>query len=59
MKLLYQRLTAAFLLVIPGLMAAYGFIAMKNAFFHQFETDGYFQWGKFLFGLALFGLGSA
>lgn len=59
MKPLFQRLTAALLLVLPGLIATYGFLAMKNAFFHQFETDGYFQWGRFLLGLLLFGIGSA
>jgi hypothetical protein len=59
LKLIIQRLTAAALLVIPGLIATYGFLAMKNAFFHQFEVDGFFQWGRFVLGLFLFGLGSA
>lgn len=59
MKLVIQRFVAALLLVIPGFMATYGFLAMKNAFFHQFEIDGYFQWGRFIMGLALFALGSA
>lgn len=59
MKLIFQRFTAALLLVIPGLTATYGFLAMKNAFFNQFGTDGDFQWSKFLMGFLLFGIGSA
>lgn len=59
MKLLIQRLTAALLLVVPGLAATYGFLAMKNAFFNQFDPEGSFLWGKFLLGLILFFIGSA
>ncbi|WP_438448834.1 DUF2627 domain-containing protein [Gorillibacterium sp. sgz5001074] len=59
MRLLLQRLAAALMLVIPGLAATYGFLAMKNAFFHQFEPEGGFQWGRFLLGLLLFAVGSA
>lgn len=57
MKPLIQRLVAALLLVIPGFLATYGFLAMKNAFFHQFEIEGSFQWGQFLLGLLLFAAG--
>jgi hypothetical protein len=59
LRLLSQRLAAAILLIIPGFAATYGFLSMKNTFFHQFETDGHFQWGRFLLGLLLFALGSA
>ncbi|MVP00130.1 DUF2627 domain-containing protein [Paenibacillus lutrae] len=53
------RFVAILLLVIPGLMATYGFLAMKDAFFYQFEPDGYLPWGKMVFGFILFGLGIA
>lgn len=59
MKLLIQRLAAAVLLILPGAAATYGFLSMKNAFFHQFEVDGGFQWGQFALGLVLFAAGSA
>ncbi|GIP37569.1 hypothetical protein J31TS4_08490 [Paenibacillus sp. J31TS4] len=55
-----SRFAAAILLVIPGIAATYGFLAMKDAFFAQFghpEDDPHFLWGKFLLGLVLFAAG--
>ncbi|SDC37534.1 Protein of unknown function [Paenibacillus sp. UNCCL117] len=62
MKAVIQRFIAMLLLVIPGLMATYGFLAMKDAWFAQFETsggDGSILWWKLLLGIVLFGLGVA
>lgn len=59
MRTTVQRFAAALLLVVPGVAAAYGFLAMKDSFFHQFEPGEYFHWGKFIAGFILFGLGSA
>ncbi|WP_019532765.1 DUF2627 domain-containing protein [Paenibacillus ginsengihumi] len=50
-----SRFIAILLLVIPGLAATYGFLAMKDAWFAQF--DGGFLWGKFVLGLLLFAAG--
>ena len=38
MKDKLSRFVAIMLLVIPGVMATYGFLSMKDAFFHQFEA---------------------
>lgn len=57
MKTAFYRLIAILLLVVPGIMATYGFLAMKDAFFAQFgsvENDPHVQWGKLLLGLLLF-----
>lgn len=59
MRTTIQRFAAALLLAIPGIAAAYGFLAMKAAFFHQFEPGEHFRWGKFILGLLLFAAGSA
>ncbi len=60
MKATLYRFIAILLLVIPGLMATYGFLAMKDAFFAQFAEDpGHMLWGKFLLGLVLFLIGVA
>ncbi|MEK8127504.1 DUF2627 family protein [Paenibacillus filicis] len=60
MKPVIQRFIAMLLLVIPGLMATYGFLSMKDAWFAQFETaGGSILWGKLLLGFVLFGLGVA
>ncbi|GKS11909.1 DUF2627 domain-containing protein [Paenibacillus chitinolyticus] len=59
MKDKLSRFVAIMLLVIPGVMATYGFLSMKDAFFHQFEAEGYMHWGKFVLGFILFGLGVA
>lgn len=59
MNSLMQRFAAALLLMIPGLAATYGFLSMKNAFFHQFEPSGEFQWFRFAAGLLLFAAGAS
>ncbi len=46
MKAPFYRFIAILLLVIPGLTATYGFLAMKDAFFAQFDTDGHHSVGK-------------
>ncbi|MDF2959999.1 MAG: hypothetical protein K0S39_1734 [Paenibacillus sp.] len=58
----FARFVAVMLLVIPGVMATYGFLAMKDAWFAQFgaaETDPHIQWGKLVIGLILFLAGVA
>jgi hypothetical protein len=60
MKETIKRFIAALLLVIPGLIATYGFLAMKDAFFAQFgaaETNPHIHWVKMIFGFILFALG--
>ncbi|MFC5447992.1 DUF2627 domain-containing protein [Paenibacillus aestuarii] len=60
MKAPFFRFIAILLLVIPGLMATYGFLAMKDALFAQFNTDiGHVLWGKMLLGILLFAAGVA
>jgi hypothetical protein len=57
-----KRFIAVLLLVIPGVTATYGFLAMKDAFFAQFGdpvTNPHVQWGKMILGLFLFALGIA
>jgi hypothetical protein len=60
MRTTVARFVAAILLVVPGIMATYGFLAMKDAFFAQFgsaDNHPHFLWGKFLLGLVLFAAG--
>ncbi|QMV44287.1 DUF2627 domain-containing protein [Cohnella cholangitidis] len=63
MKLVLQRLIAILLLVIPGLMAAYGFLLMKDALYDYFAQMGVdaitpdFAWVKFIGGAILFLIG--
>ncbi len=62
MKVTLYRFIAMLLLVIPGLMATYGFLAMKDAWFAQFDqtaADPGILWGKMILGLILFGVGVA
>jgi hypothetical protein len=62
MKTTISRFAAVLLLVIPGLMATYGFLAMKDAFFAQFgtaEAGSHMLWGKFAVGFVLFAAGVA
>ncbi|AFC29806.1 hypothetical protein PM3016_2936 [Paenibacillus mucilaginosus 3016] len=62
MKAAFYRFIAILMLVIPGLMATYGFLAVKDAWFAQFDltaADPGIQWGKLLLGLLLFGAGVA
>jgi hypothetical protein len=57
-----KRFIAVLLLVIPGIIATYGFLAMKDAFFAQFgaaDAHPHVQWGKMLLGFFLFALGVA
>jgi threonine/homoserine/homoserine lactone efflux protein len=60
MKDTIKRFIAALLLVIPGIIATYGFLAMKDAFFAQFgapETNPHILWGKMILGFFLFAIG--
>jgi hypothetical protein len=62
MKTTLSRFAAVLLLVIPGLMATYGFLAMKDAFFAQFgsaDTNPQILWGKLSIGFVLFAAGVA
>jgi hypothetical protein len=62
MKATIARFIAALLLVIPGGMATYGFLAMKDAIFAQFgseESGSHILWGKMALGFVLFALGIA
>ncbi|NHN28815.1 DUF2627 domain-containing protein [Paenibacillus agricola] len=62
MKTTLTKFAAVLLLVIPGFMATYGFLAMKDAFFAQFgtaESDPHILWGKFAIGFVLFAAGVA
>jgi len=55
MKIKLSRMIAIILLVVPGVIATYGFLLMKDAFFAQFEPEiGHLLWGKMLWGLLLF-----
>jgi len=55
MKQVFGRFVAILLLVIPGIAATYGFLAMKNAFFAQFEPGvSTILWGKLIMGFVLF-----
>ncbi|MBB6692938.1 DUF2627 domain-containing protein [Cohnella xylanilytica] len=64
MKLVISRLIAILLLVIPGLLAAYGFLLMKDALFDYFAQLGNvelptpkFAWLDFALGFVLFLVG--
>jgi len=62
MKLKLQRLLAVLLLVIPGIAATYGFLAMKDAWFAQFgppEQNPRILWSQFAVGFVLFVAGVA
>jgi len=50
------RFAAVILLVIPGWMATYGFLLMKDALFASFGPET-MPWLKFAGGLALFAVG--
>lgn len=58
MKPITLRFIAVLLLVIPGFVATYGFLAMKDAIFSSFGPD-LFNWGKFILGLTAFVFGVA
>jgi len=64
MKLVIQRFIAVILLVVPGLIACFGFLRMKNAVFIYFSEFGNeavtpsFNWLSFLLGLIMFAVGA-
>lgn len=64
MRLVMLRLIAVLLLVIPGFMATYGFLEIKNALFDYFAAHGdddvvpNLAWGQLLLGIVLFLAGS-
>lgn len=57
------RFIAILLLVIPGLLATYGFLRMKDALYDYFVSYGdevnppSFEWLTFIVGLILFAIG--
>lgn len=63
MRLTISRFIAILLLVIPGLIATYGFLEMKDAVYDYFsslaneEIESTFQWIKFILGLIFFMIG--
>lgn len=63
MKPFIQRLIAILLLVIPGFLATYGFLEIKNAVFDYVAAHGneevtaVFNWGQFILGFILFAAG--
>ncbi|ANE49037.1 hypothetical protein SY83_19080 [Paenibacillus swuensis] len=63
MKLKIARFIAILILVIPGVLATFGFLHMKDAvflFFSQFGESGAepsFRWGKFMLGFVEFAAG--
>lgn len=64
MKLVISRFIAILFLVVPGILACFGFLKMKDSLFLYFSEFGndavtpYFQWLTFLFGLVMFGAGA-
>ncbi|XEC92835.1 DUF2627 domain-containing protein [Paenibacillus tarimensis] len=60
MRVVLSRFIAILLLVIPGLAATYGFLAIKDVvfvYFSDFGNDEFmprFGWGKFILGIILF-----
>lgn len=63
MNLKFQRLIAITMLVIPGIIACFGFLKMKDSLFFYFTEFGdetitpSFQWGTFLLGAVMFFVG--
>ncbi|MEI7024644.1 DUF2627 domain-containing protein [Paenibacillus sp. y28] len=58
MYLKLQRFIAILILVIPGIVATYGFLGMKDAIFSLVGGAG-MLWGKFIIGFILFVIGVA
>ncbi|MEX2415986.1 MAG: DUF2627 domain-containing protein [Paenibacillaceae bacterium] len=58
MKMIIVRLFAVMLLVIPGFLATYGVLIMKDAIFASIGLD-HLPWGSFIIGFILFGIGIA
>lgn len=65
MKLKLSRMLAILMLVIPGFIATYGFIEVKDALFDYFaslgneDIDSQMQWFKLIFGFICFLVGFA
>lgn len=64
MKLIFYRFLAILLLLLPGLLATYGFLQAKNAIFDYIasigtEAGGAFAWLNFLWGVLCFAAGVA
>lgn len=64
MKLVAARFIAILMLVIPGLLACFGFLKMKDSLFVYFSEFGDttitpdFEWLKFLLGFIMFAAGA-
>ncbi|GBG12110.1 hypothetical protein B1748_06490 [Paenibacillus sp. MY03] len=64
MKLVVARIIAILFLVVPGIVACFGFLHMKDATFDYFSQYGNdqvtpdFAWLKFLLGFVMFFLGA-
>lgn len=64
MKLVIARFIAVIMLVIPGILACFGFLKMKDSlfiFFSDFGNDTVtpsFDWITFLLGLVMFAAGA-
>ncbi|RJX38354.1 DUF2627 domain-containing protein [Paenibacillus pinisoli] len=64
MKLVIARFIAVIMLVIPGILACFGFLKMKDSlfmFFSDFGNDAVtpsFDWLMFLLGLVMFAAGA-
>lgn len=64
MKLVTARFIAILMLVIPGLVACFGFLKMKDSVFDYFSAFGNdavtpdFELTKFLLGLIMFAAGA-
>lgn len=63
MKLKLFRFIAVLLLALPGILAAYGFLEMKNAIFDYLSQHGdeqaipKLQWVQLILGIIYFGIG--
>jgi hypothetical protein len=58
MKDTFYRFIAVVMLVIPGFIATYGFLAAKDALFAGFDPQiGHVMWGKLTVGVVLFFVG--
>ena len=63
MKAILMRFVAVLLLVLPGLLAAYGFLEIKNVIYEYIVARGKgipganMDWGNLLWGLLCFAAG--
>ncbi|NDI34244.1 DUF2627 domain-containing protein [Chengkuizengella sediminis] len=63
MKLMISRFIAILLLVIPGFLATYGFLEIKNSIYDYIvtvgntEVENQIQWGKLMIGILCFSIG--